>query len=240
MVASSNYARPELLADTEWLARHLDDPNLRVVDCDNRDAYRRAHIPGAVHLGHPMLPEPKMYLKDPDAPVHVLPAEKLALVMGDLGIGNDTLVVAYDGFGGLYAARLWWVLGLYGHTSVKVLNGGWRKWLAEGRPITNAEARISKASFTPRACPEFMATCDYLLGCVENPRAVILDVRSDAEWTGENPRGNARAGHIPGAVHLEWLNFITQDDLQTFRPVDELRTMLEAAGVTSAKEVVTH
>lgn len=240
MGAASGYARPELLADTEWLTEHLQDPNVRVVDCDNRDAYRRAHIPGAAHLSHPLLPEPKMYLKDPDNPVHVLPPDKFARVMGDLGIGNDSLVVAYDGFGGLYAARLWWALGYYGHTAVKVLNGGWGKWLAEGRPITNAGAHYPATSFAPRTRPDFLATCDDVLSCVEKEGVVILDVRSDEEWTGENTRGNRRGGRIPGAIHLEWLNFVTQDDLKTFKPAEELRALLTAAGVTPAKEVISH
>ena len=236
----AEYAHPELLVETEWLAQHLDDPNLRIVDCDTRDAYRRAHIPGAVHLRHPMLPEPQMYLKDPNNRVHVLPPEEFAVVMGELGIGNETLVVAYDGSGGLYAARLWWALGFYGHTNVKVVNGGWGTWLAQERPITNRESRYPRASFTPSASPELMATCDYLVGCVDRPDVVILDVRSDGEWTGEDDRGNKRAGHIPGAVHLEWLNFLTRDHLQLFKPPDELRAMLESAGVKPESEVITH
>ena len=236
----AEYAHPELLVDTEWLAQHLDDPNVRIVDCDSRDAYRRAHIPGAVHLRHPMLPEPQMYLKDPNSRAHVLPPDDFSAVMGELGIGDDALVVAYDGFGGLYATRLWWTLGFYGHANVKVVNGGWGKWLAEERPITNAESRYPTASFAPASSPEQMATCDYLLGCVDDPDVVILDVRSDAEWTGDDARGNKRAGHIPGAVHLEWLNFVTRDQVQTFRPADELRAMLDAAGVKPEAEVITY
>ncbi len=234
----AEYAHPELLVDTEWLAQHLDDPAVRVVDCDSPDAYARAHIPGSLNLSHSMLPEPQLYLKDPDDPVHVLPPDKFARVMGELGIGDDTLVVAYDDYKGHYAARLWWALGLYGHTNVKVVNGGWNMWLAEGRPVTNAAVEYPKATFTPAPAPEQIATCDYLLGCVDNPDAVILDVRSDEEWTGEDDRDNERSGHIPGAVQLEWENFV--DERHLFKPAGELQAMLASAGVKPEAEVITH
>ena len=134
----AEYAHPELLVDTEWLAQHLDDPTVRIVDCDSPAVYGRAHIPGSLNLSHPMLPEPQHYLKDPGDPLHVLPPDKFARVMGELGIGDDTLVVAYDDYKGRHAARLWWALAFYGHANVKALNGGWSDWLAEGRPVTNA------------------------------------------------------------------------------------------------------
>ena len=114
---------------TEWLAEHLADSNIRVVDCDNRDAYRRAHIPGAVN------PQDN-YFKNPDDRSYIMTAEQFAATMESLGIGDDTLVVAYDGFGSLYATRLWWCLGYFGHQKVVVVNGGWQKWLSEGRPVT--------------------------------------------------------------------------------------------------------
>ena len=234
----AEYAHPELLVDTEWLAQHLDDPTVRVVDCDSPAVYSRAHIPGSLNLSHPLLPEPQHYLKDPDDPLHVLPPDKFARVMGELGIGDDTLVVAYDDYKGRYATRLWWALALYGHANVKVLNGGWSEWLAEGRPVTNAAVEYPQATFTPASAPEQLATCDYLLGCVGNPDAVILDVRSDEEWTGEDDRDNERSGHIPGAVHLEWEHFV--DERHLFKPADELQAMLAAAGVKPEAEVITH
>ena len=114
-----------MLVDTEWLASHLDDPNMVIVDCDLPDAYNRAHIPGAVNLGD------NHYIKGDDG-VNVMPAEQAADFLGNLGIGDETLVVAYSGRFSIYAARLWWVLSYYGHTNVKVLNGGWRKWMEDG------------------------------------------------------------------------------------------------------------
>ncbi len=233
-MSTKGYARPEMLVDTEWLAEHGEDPRVRIVDADTRDAYRRAHIPGAVtyRVHH--------YLKEEEGALHIMGPEKFARVMEEMGVGDDTLVVAYDGFGSLYATRLWWALNYYGHPQVKVLNGGWNKWLSEGRPVTYTVPRPSRAAFTPRPQEEFLARWDDVYQSLGRSDRVLLDVRSDAEWTGENPRGTKRGGHIPGAVHLEWLNFVTNDDLRTFRSAQELHSMLEERGVTPDKEIITY
>jgi thiosulfate/3-mercaptopyruvate sulfurtransferase len=157
-----------------------------------------------------------------------------------MGIGDDTLVITYDHSGSLYSTRVWWVLNYYGHTNVKVLNGGWRKWVEEGRPISLDRAEEREVTFTPRAQDDLVCTLDYGVAHVNDPDVVFLDVRSDGEWDGSNDRGNKRAGHVPGAVHIEWLNFITNDKHRMFKPAAELRAMLEEAGVTPEKEVVTY
>lgn len=232
-MADQGYARPEMLVSTEWLAAHLQDATLRIVDCDNRDAYRRAHIPGALTFrGH-------QYLKEKEGALHIMGPEQFAETMGALGIGNDTLVIAYDGFSSLYAARFWWALTYYGHTQVKVLNGGWDKWLAEGRPATTAEPRPPKATFTPRVQEEFMARWDYVRDSINQPGRVLLDVRSDGEWTGENARGTKRGGRIPGAVHLEWLHYI-DSKTKEFKPAVELRAMFDKIGVKPENEIITY
>ena len=165
-------------------------------------------------------------------------ADQFAQTMGEMGIGDDTLVVAYDGFSGLYATRFWWALHYYGHTNVSVLNGGWEAWLTEGRSVTNAASRPAKASFTPQANEDLIARWEQVQAAIDSD-SVLLDVRSDAEWSGENARGTKRGGRIPGAVHLEWLNYV---DPQTkkFKPADELRPLFEQAGVRPECEVVTY
>ncbi len=226
------YARPDMLAETQWLAAHLQDDNLHVVDCDNRDAYRRAHIPGAIPVrGH-------HYLKEKEGAPHIMGPDQFAQTMGQMGIGDDTLVVAYDGFSGLYAARLWWALHYYGHTNVRVLNGGWDTWLAEGRPMTNASSRPAKATFTPQIHADLLAGWEQVRAAIDSD-TVLLDVRSDAEWTGENSRGTKRGGRIPGAVHLEWLNFVNPQT-KKFKPAAELRPLLAQAGVRPEGAVVTY
>jgi thiosulfate/3-mercaptopyruvate sulfurtransferase len=232
-MADQGYARPEMLTTTEWLAAHSQDANLRIVDCDNRDAYRRAHIPGAITFrGH-------HYLKEEEGTLHIMGPEKFAETMGALGIGDDTLVIAYDGFNSLYATRFWWALNYYGHTQVKVLNGGWDKWLAEGRPVSNEVPRPPKATFTARTREDLIARWDYVRDAIGKPTCTILDVRSDEEWTGVNKRGTKRGGRVPGAVHLEWLNYV-DGKTKEFKPAAELRAMFRQAGVVPEREIITY
>ena len=239
-MTNNEYARPELLVETGWLEAHLDDPNLRIVDCDVYDGYRRAHIPNAIGIReHHYLKHPD-YPNDPTGHPLVAPPEEAARLFGSMGIGDDTTVITYDGSGGLYAARVWWVLNYYGHTQVKVLNGGWGKWLDEGRPATTDVPQPAQATFTPRQQPDLVCMMDYGISQIGLRDTVFLDVRSDGEWDGSNDRGNRRRGHMPGAIHLEWLNFITKDKHQTIRPAHELRAMLEQQGVTPDKQVITY
>ena len=232
-MTSQEYVHPELLAEPEWLAEHLEDANLRIMDCELPDAYNRAHIPGAMNVGA------NDYIKGDDG-VHVMPVDQVAEFMGKLGIGDDTLVVTYDGRNSVVAARFWWVLNYYGHTNVKVLNGGWRKWLAEGRPITDRASTAPRASFTPRVDELLIIRAEELKLAIGKEETVIWDVRSRGEYTGENTRGNKHGGHIPGAVHLEWSSVMDTEKLVTFKPASEIREMLAEIGVTPEKQVYTY
>ena len=233
-MTTQGYARPELLVETEWLAEHLSDPGVRVVDCDPPDAYLRAHIPGAVSVGK------DHYIKDPENSVHVMPPEKVSELMGALGIGDDTLVIAYEGRNSPWATRLWWVLNYYGHTKVKVLNGGWRTWLAEGREVTDAAPKVEPRRFTPKVDPSLIITGEGLKSAIGQEGMVIWDVRSLGEHTGEATRGNKYTGHVPGAVHLEWSDVVGADGTGRFRPAEEIRSMLAEKGVTPDKQVYTY
>lgn len=232
MATRAGYARPEMIVETEWLADHLNDPNLRIVDCDERPAWHRVHIPGAVTF------RVHQYIKDAGNALFVAPPDQVAQIFGGLGIDENTEVICYDGFNGLYSARIWWVLNYYGHTKVRVLNGGFTKWLAEGRPLSREETRVAAKTFTPKANPDLLALSDYVVGTIDRPEVCRLDVRSDDEWTGKNKRGTKRGGRIPGAVHLEWTNFVQADG--TWKPAEELRQMLAAAGVSPDREVITY
>ena len=239
-MTSQGYARSDLLVETDWLDSRLDDPGIRIVDCDQYEEYRRAHIRNAVGIRvHHYVKHPD-YPSDPKAYPLVAPPEPFRELMESMGIGDDTLVVAYDSSGSLYATRFWWVLNYYGHTSVKVLNGGWRKWFDEERPVTVDAQRPTRASFSVQPNPDLVCTLDLGVDRVGDPDTVFLDVRSDGEWDGSSDRGNKRAGRIPGAVHLEWLNFIADDKYRTFKPAHELRAMLQKVGVTPDKQVITY
>ena len=227
-------AAPELLVDGEWLVQHLNDTNIRIVDTDVVDAYRRSHIPGAVLV-------PDNYEKDPDSNrIHILPPDKFAEMMESLGIGDDTQVVAYDNSRSLYAGRLWWALNYYGHQNTVVLDGGWKKWVGEGRPISLRRPEDpSGAKFTAKADHSLMVTTDELKEAHNKSGVVIWDVRSRGEYTGEAARSNKRPGHIPGASHLEWTEMMDEDS-HTFKPAAEMRQILESKGITPEKEVLAH
>ncbi|GAB4328320.1 MAG: sulfurtransferase [Dehalococcoidia bacterium] len=234
-----DYARPDLLAEPGWLAEHADDPNVRVIDCAVLEAYRRAHIPGAVHL--PV----HYYIKEKGdreggIGMYVMPPDEFAQLMGSLGVGDDTLVVTYDDNNALVASRLWWVLNYYGHSNVKVLNGGWHRWLTEGRPITFHATRPPISTFTPRPQRQLLATVDDLLERYSDPNCQLLDARTDAEWDGTNDRGNKRVGRIPGARHLEWVRFVARTDDRKFLPAGELQRLLDEAGISRDRPTITY
>ncbi len=230
----TGYARPELLAETEWLAERLGDPSIRIVDCDEFPAYQRMHVQGAVGI------KVHHYLKD-EGGVHIMGPEQFEETMSAHGIGSEHTVVAYDSSGGLYAARLWWALGYYGHTKCRVLNGGFRKWHLEGRPVTMDQPHVDRAPF--HASPPADTSCglEDVKAAIGRDDIVIWDVRSKAEHTGEDPRQNKRGGHIPGAVHMEWLE-LTAPPARSglLLPADEIKRKLELAGITPDKLVYAH
>ncbi len=239
----TDYAHPEILTDPEWLKAHLRDPNVVVVDCDELPAYQRLHIEGAVTLRtHHYLKSVGDSASGPGIGMHVLPPDKFADEMGKIGISNDTTVVTYDSFGGLYAARLWWGLDYYGHPNCKVLNGGFRSWFLAGGATSFDRPKITPAKFEVRAVRnETCATKDDVQAAIDRGDTVIWDVRAPGEYTGEDQRTNKRGGHIPGAVNMEWLD-LTAAPVRSglLLPADEMRAKLEALGVTPDKHVITH
>ncbi len=169
--------------------------------------------------------------------MHILAPEKFAAMCQGLGIGDDTLVVTYDNSQSLYAGRLWWALNYYGHTNVKVLNGGWRRWVSEGRPVeATRPSPGTGVTFTPKANEAIMCRMDELKATHSNSDVVVWDVRTDGEWDGTADRGNKRNGHVPGAVHLEWFNLMDRETHQ-FKPAGEIRRILSEHGITPDKTV---
>jgi len=235
------------LVTTDWLAVHLEDEDLRVVDIRGyvkksdlgggrqkaeylatREEYDEAHIPGAVYLDW------TSDITDPDDPVSVqiAPPERFAGSMGPLGIGDDTSVVIYDHAGGQFATRLWWALTYYGHDEVFVLDGGWGKWTAEDRPTTDEIPAPQPDTFTPRPRAGWRTEAEALLG---EGAALVLDARDEGQYTGAVARGEARAGHVPGAAHLH-SDSLLDPDSGTFRSEEELERRLREAGVPGDRD----
>lgn len=230
------YALPDVFVTTEWLAENISNPNVRVVDTDVPEDYKVGHIPGSVN------PVDHYYKKSLEDRTHIQDPEQFAQTMSDLGIGDETLVVGYNREGGVYSFRLMWALYYYGHTNVKVLDGGLEKWQAEGREVTSVEtsARGTAGKFTPKANAEIFASREQVLDAINDESTILLDVRSDDEWTGKNKRGGPRGGRIPGAIHLEWTNFHTGGEVPVLKTADEIRKVLADVGVTPDKNVITY
>ncbi|MEO8292147.1 MAG: sulfurtransferase [Actinomycetota bacterium] len=230
-----DYQRSELLAEPDWLWERRDDPSVRLVDCASPDAYGRAHIPGAVGL--PV----DVWIKEPEGGVHVMGAEKFADLMSGLGVSDDTTVVCYDDWVTAYAARLWWVLNYYGHTNAKILNGGWHRWVIEGRPITFHETEPEPTRFTATPNEAVICRIDYLLRRYKEDDVQVINVLPEGMFLGtDNPFQNKRVGHIPGSVNVPYAKFLTDDDRGVFKPAPELRKILQEAGLTPEKETVVH
>jgi len=232
---AQGYARPELLIETEALAKLLGQPNVRLVDAIDPAAYQRAHIPGAVNIFY--LDVAKLEARKKNG--HPLTEAEAEKILGEAGIDASTQVVVYDGGEGPFASGVWFVLDFFGHKNVKVLNGGFRKWVKEGRPVTQEAIAVEKKKFTARPQPDKVVTREWLEKNLRNKDVVVVDNRSFNEFIGKDVRpGASRGGHIPGAVHLEWTKF--SDKLNTFRSAQDIEKALNQRGITKDTKVVTY
>ncbi len=230
------YADSSILVTTDWLADHINDERVVVVDTDEPCTYADGHIPGATN------PPDNYYKTSLEDRTHIQGPEQFAATMSALGIGDDSLVVAYDRTGGLYALRLAWALHYYRHTNVKMLDGGYQRWVADGRlTTTEATSSVAGISFTPRD-PDIsiFAEIDDVRAAIDANDTTLLDVRTNAEWNGTNKRGGKRGGHMPGAKHLEWVNFHTGGDIPTLKTAAEIRELLERQGVSIDSNLITY
>jgi thiosulfate/3-mercaptopyruvate sulfurtransferase len=232
----AGFARPEMIVAPEWLAQHLDDPTLQIIDCDQAEvAMTRDHIPGAV-----MLPI-HSYFRNTETGVGVATAAQTEAIMRDLGVNRGSRVICYDSMGGTLAARIWWVLWYYGHEQVAVLDGGLTAWQAAELPTESDWKKPAAGDWTADQHDERIAGCDAMLPWVGQADFVPLDVRAYSEWSGTQPNpANQREGHIPGAVHIEWREFVDWNNNARLKPASEIRAMLETAGVTPDKRVVPY
>lgn len=235
--------REDALVSTAWLAGHLRDPDLRVVDGTYylpnvpRDAdaeFLERHIPGAVRFDIDAIKDEKNPLP------HMLPPPALfAAKVGALGIGDETRVVAYNADGASAAARVWWMLRVFGHDKVAVLDGGLPKWLAEGRPVESGPARPQPAVFTARFRPELVRGLEEVRAELTSGRATIADARSSGRFSGAEPeiRPGLKSGHMPGAKNLPYPDILAADG--TYLPPAEIARRFAAAGIDAARPVTT-
>src|SRR3954471_17418200 len=232
LLAASTYAHPEQLVDTAWVAAHAADANVRVVDMRQR-GYDEGHVPGAVYVS-------PVAIRDAKAPPTFLPTPAaFEQMMAALGISNATRVVVYDERGGLYAARLWWILNYYGHTNVALMDGGWIKWAAEQRVTSTAVPAPAAATFTARAQPKWIATAADVVGAIGKPGVKIVDARTTAEIEGTDLRNIKRGGFVPSSIPIYWEDLLDAQN-KTFKPADELKKIYEDHGIVPSQDVIVY
>jgi thiosulfate/3-mercaptopyruvate sulfurtransferase len=234
---------PQLLVSTEWLAAHLNAPDVRILDAswhmpgsgrDARAEFEAVHIPGARFFDIDEISDEQSSL-----PHMAPPVEKFVSRMRGLGIGDGHRVVVYDTHGLFSAARVWWLFRLFGKRDVAVLDGGLPKWRAEGRPVEDGVPILRDRHFTARRDAGLVRDVTQVAATAKLGDAQIVDARSAARFRGEapEPRPGLRSGHIPGSKNVPYGELLNPDG--TMKDVPELRAAFEAAGVDVAKPAVT-
>jgi len=230
----SDYPNPDLLVSVEWLAEHLADAGLRVVDSRSADDYAAGHIPGAVVLSD------RAFRSAGDVP-DICSADEFAATASALGISPDDTVICYDARGPM-AARAWWAFARYGHGDVRVLNGGIGHWQARSHPLSTDRPTIAAADYKVSGQDDGLhCNLPQAVAAAVQGDVLLWDVRTVDEYTGAASRANPpeRAGHLPGAVHLEWTELL-DGSTGLFKPADEMRAILDAAGITPEAEVAAY
>jgi len=237
----AEYAHPEVLVETDWVAEHLNDSNVRLVECDeDLLLYDQGHIPGAIKID---------WVADLNDPVvrDYLDREHFEQLMAANGISNDTTVVFYGDKNNWWATYAFWVFKLFGHEDARIMNGGRAKWIAEGREMTRDVPSYPKATYKARERDDatIRAFRDEVRQYINKQGGALVDVRSPQEFSGERTHmpeypqeGTLRGGHIPSAVNIPWAKAVKEDS--TFKSLEELRELYESQGVTPDKDVISY
>lgn len=235
------YAHPEVLVDTDWVAAHLHDPTVRLVE-SNEDMllYDTGHIPGAIKID---------WVTDLNDPItrDYLDRQRFEQLLGARGIGNDTTVVFYGDKNNWWATYAFWVFKLFGHKDARILNGGRAKWIAEGRELTTAVPHYPPTTYhaPERDDRTIRAFRQQVFEHIGKSHTALVDVRSPQEFSGEKihmpeypQEGSLRGGHIPTAVNIPWAQAANPDG--TFKSRDELEALYSSQGIVPEKDVITY
>jgi len=238
--AESGYAHPEVLVSTDWVAEHLDDPNVRIVESDEDVLlYEMGHVPGAINLDwHTDLQD--QVKRD------FLDKAGFEALLGKNGIGNDTTVVFYGDRNNWYATYAYWLFKYFGHRDARVMNGGRAKWEAEGRPMSRDVLSYPETTYTAQESDErIRAYRDDVLKQVKSGAPALVDVRSVPEYTGEvlhmagyAQEGAQRGGHVLGAKSIPWATAANEDG--TFKSPEQLKEIYGGKGITPDKNVIAY
>lgn len=247
---TDTYPNADLLVDTAWVAEQLDDDSVRLLDMRSPSDYAEGHIPGAVNIP----------VNEIVAAVDGVPFEfdeaKVQDALNASGLTPDMTAVIYDDLGMMNSARLFWTLEYVGHEDVRVLNGGWNAWVDEAREQSSNAVEVEPSDYPINLQANALIGADELLSLLDDPTITIVDARSPAEYTGEVTFSD-RAGHIPSAVLLPWLEALmggdavyatepnwqselSDPDVELFRPADELHALLNEQGISPDSTVITY
>ncbi len=240
MSVASGYAHPEVLVETDWVAQHLNDSNIRLIEADEDVLlYEVGHLPGAVKLDWHVDVQDKVN-RD------FVNQQEFEQLMSHWGITNDTTIILYGDKNNWYACYSFWLFSMYGHTKMKIMNGGRTKWEAEQRPMTKEVPQFEATTYHAQTADETLrAFRDEVLSGLKNPERRLIDVRSPDEYTGKllhmvnyPQEGAQRGGHIPGAKNIPWATAANADG--TFKSAEELRQIYGNKDITPDKEVVAY
>ena len=239
-MSANGYAHPEMLVETAWVADNLNHPNLRLVEVDvDTTAYEQGHIPGAIGWNWRTDTQDQLS-RD------LLSPEDFAALMARSGIGNDTTVVLYGDNNNWFAAYALWMMKVYGHADVRLMNGGRAKWLAEGREMTTETPSVAPATYQVTGVhKDLRALRPFVEESVGHSQRAMVDVRSPDEYSGKllapanlPQEGSQRGGHIPGAANIPWATAVGEDGC--FKSRAELEAIYGAKGVTGDKGVIAY
>ncbi|MEM9581602.1 MAG: 3-mercaptopyruvate sulfurtransferase [Pseudomonadota bacterium] len=234
---------PQTLVSTEWLEKHLNDPDLRIIDASwylpdmNRDAkaeYDSGHIPNARFFDIDEISDTRSAL-----PHMAPPVEKFMSRLRAMGVGDGHQVVVYDGAGMFSAARVWWLFRLMGKSDIAVLDGGYPKWIAEGRPTEDLPPVLKERHMTVQRQAQLVRDVTQVAAAAKLGDHTILDARAPERFAGSapEPREGLRAGHIPGSHNIFFRALLNEDG--TMRPPSEITSVFKAAGADLSKPVIT-
>jgi thiosulfate/3-mercaptopyruvate sulfurtransferase len=239
-VSETDYARPDALVSTAWVAEHLKDPHVRIVESDEDILlYDTGHVPGAVKID---------WINDLNDPIvrDYIKSERFAQLLSEKGIGNDTTVVFYGDKSNWWACYAFWVFQLFGHGNAKIMNGGRKKWIEERREMSKQVPTYSATAYDAlrRDDSRIRAFRDDVLAHVRAGQPLV-DVRSPGEYRGEllhmadyPQEGALRGGHIPGARNIPWTRAVAEDG--TFKSFDDLKELYQGEGITPDKDIVAY
>ncbi len=239
-ITQAGYAHPEVLVDTQWVADHLTDPKVKIVEVDvDTTAYEGGHVKGAIGLD---------WRKDLQArPIRdLLPKDEFETLLSSKGISHDDTVVVYGDNNNWFAAWFVWNLKYYGHKDARLMNGGRKKWQDEGRELVTEAPAITPTTYKAgQPVKSIRALRDEVRAELGKAGASLVDVRSPKEFSGEllapenlPQEGAQRGGHIPGAANIPWGQAVREDG--TFKSADELRALYGSKGVTADKAVIAY